>query len=106
MLFTIAVSGSVLFFISQYSPAEIAIFGIFLMALSTVTGMLLQNKSSSYLAMLVLSVIGIVGIVMFDVINYEVLSTKLLVAQFAISSIGVLLIKLYKNVYKDNLVNA
>ena len=106
MLFTIAVSGSVLFFISQYSPAEIAIFGIFLMALSTVTGMLLQNKSSSYLAMLVLSVIGIVGIVMFDIINYEVLSTKLLVAQFAISSVGVLLIKLYKNIYKDNLVNA
>ena len=27
--------------------------------------------------MLVLSVIGIVGIVMFDIINYEVLSTKL-----------------------------
>jgi hypothetical protein len=106
MLFTIAVSGSVLFFISQYSPAEIAIFGIFLMALSTVTGMLLQNKSSSYLAMLVLSVIGIVGIVMFDIINYEVLSTKLLVAQFVISSVGVLLIKLYKNIYKDNLVNA
>ena len=43
--------------------------------------------------MLVLSVIGIVGIVMFDIINYEVLSTKLLVAQFVISSVGVLLIK-------------
>ena len=56
--------------------------------------------------MLVLSVIGVVGIVIFDIINYEVLSTKLLVAQFVISSVGVLLIKLYKNFYKDNLVNA
>ena len=42
----------------------------------------------------------------FNIINYEVLSTKLLVAQFVISSVGVLLIKLYKNIYKDNLVNA
>jgi hypothetical protein len=55
---------------------------------------------------LALSVVGIVGIVMFNVINYEVLSTKLLVAQFVISSLGVLLIKLYKSIYKDNLVNA
>jgi hypothetical protein len=106
MVFTIAVSGSVLFFISQYSSTEIAIFGVFLMALSTITGMLLQNKSNSYWAMLALSVVGIVGIVMFNVINYEVLSTKLLVAQFVISSLGVLLIKLYKSIYKDNLVNA
>ena len=76
------------------------------MALSTITGMLLQNKSNSYWAMLALSVVGIVGIVMFNVINYEVLSTKLLVAQFVISSLGVLLIKLYKSIYKDGLVNA
>ena len=106
MIFTIAVSGSVLFFMSQYSSSEIALVGLFIIGLCTITGMLMQNIAKSYLLILLLCLSGIVGIINFNIINYEVLSTKLLVAQFIVSSLSIIFIYIYKNIFKGKLVNA
>ena len=43
LIFTIAVSGSVLFFISEYTKTEIAIIGVFIISLTTLTSTLLQS---------------------------------------------------------------
>jgi len=106
MIFTIAVSGSVLFFISQYSSSEIALIGLFIIGLCTITGMLMQNITKSYLLILLLCLSGIIGILNWNIINYEVLSTKLLVAQFIVSSVSIVFFYIYKNIFKDKLVNA
>ncbi len=106
MIFTIAVSGSVLFFISQYSSSEIALIGLFIIGLCTITGMLMQNIAKSYLLILLLCLSGIIGILNWNIINYEVLSTKLLVAQFIVSSVSIVFFYIYKNIFKDKLVNA
>ena len=106
MIFTIAVSGSVLFFISQYSSSEIALIGLFIIGLCTITGMLMQNIAKSYLLILLLCLSGIIGILNWNIINYEILSTKLLVAQFIVSSVSIVFFYIYKNIFKDKLVNA
>lgn len=106
MIFTIAVSGSVLFFISQYSSSEIALIGLFIIGLCTITGMLMQNIAKSYLLILLLCLSGIIGILNWNIINFEVLSTKLLVAQFIVSSVSIVFFYIYKNIFKDKLVNA
>ena len=105
LIFTIAVSGSVLFFISEYTKMEIATIGVFIISLTTLTSMLLQSHNA-YIALFILSCIGAVGITSFEIINYEVLSSKLLVAQFGISAFGILVIALYKRLFKVELANA
>ena len=105
LIFTIAVSGSVLFFISEYTKTEIAIIGVFIISLTTLTSTLLQSHNA-YIALFILSCIGAVGITSFEIINYEVLSSKLLVAQFGISAFGILVIALYKRLFKVELANA
>ena len=105
MIFTIAVSGSVLFFISEYTKTEIAIIGIFIISLTTLTSMLLQSHNA-YIALFLLSLLGAVGITSFEIINYEVLSSKLLVAQFVISAFAIAVIAVYKRLFESKLVNA
>ena len=105
LIFTIAVSGSVLFFISEYTKTEIAIIGVFIISLTTLTSMLLQSHNA-YIALFTLSCLGAVGITSFEIIDYEVLSSKLLVAQFGISAFGIAVIALYKRLFGIELANA
>jgi len=105
LIFTIAVSGSVLFFISEYTKTEIAIIGVFIISLTTLTSMLLQSHNA-YIALFILSCLGAVGITSFEIIDYEVLSSKLLVAQFGISAFGIAVIALYKRLFGIELANA
>jgi hypothetical protein len=105
LIFTIAVSGSVLFFISEYTKTEIAIIGVFIISLTTLTSMLLQSHNA-YIALFILSCLGAVGITSFEIIDYEVLSSKLLVAQFGISAFGIAVIALYKRLFGVELANA
>ena len=105
LIFTIAVSGSVLFFISEYTKMEIATIGVFIISLTSLTSMLLQSHNA-YIALFILSCIGAVGITSFEFINYEVLSSKLLVAQFGISAFGIAVIALYKKLFGVELANA
>ena len=105
LIFTIAVSGSVLFFISEYTKMEIATIGVFIISLTTLTSMLLQSHNA-YIALFILSCLGAVGITSFEIINYEVLSSKLLVAQFGISAFGIAVIAIYKKLFGVELANA
>jgi hypothetical protein len=105
LIFTIAVSGSVLFFISEYTKTEIAIIGVFIISLTTLTSMLLQSHNA-YIALFTLSCLGAVGITSFEIIDYEVLSSKLLVAQFGINAFGIAVIALYKRLFGIELANA
>jgi hypothetical protein len=89
MLFTIIVSGAVLTYVSLHSYSEIVLFGISLVTLATLTGYLMQGNRSGYQLFLISSVIGIFGIYYSGVLNIELISTKLLVAQLSINIIVV-----------------
>ena len=86
MIFTTIVSGAVLTYASLHSYNEIVLFGVSLLILATLTGYLMQgNKSSGYQLIMLSSVFGIFSIYYFNLINIELLSTKLLIAQLSIN---------------------
>ncbi len=87
MLFTIIVSGAVLTYVSLHSYSEIVLFGISLVALATLTGYLMQGNRYGYQLFLISSVVGIFGIYYSGVLNIELISTKLLVAQLSVNII-------------------
>ena len=86
MIFTTIVSGAVLTYASLHSYNEIVLFGISLLILATLTGYLMQgNRSSGYQLIMLSSIFGIFSIYYFNIINIELLSTKLLIAQLSIN---------------------
>ena len=86
MIFTTIVSGAVLTYASLHSYNEIILFGISLLILATLTGYLMQgNRSSGYQLIMLSSIFGIFTIYYFNLINIELLSTKLLIAQLSIN---------------------
>lgn len=88
MLFTTIVSGSVLFFLAQYSYNEIIVFGIAITLLSSLTASLLQGNSYMYAVILGLSIFGVLGIEYLGFLNTNILSTQLLISQLFVN-IGV-----------------
>ena len=86
MIFTTLVSGAVLTYASLHSYNEIVLFGVSLVILATLTGYLMQgNRSSGYQLIMLSSIFGIFSIYYFNLINIELLSTKLLIAQLSIN---------------------
>ena len=86
MIFTTLVSGAVLTYASLHSYNEIVLFGLSLLILATLTGYLMQgNRSSGYQLIMLSSIFGIFSIYYFNLINIELLSTKLLIAQLSIN---------------------
>jgi len=86
MIFTTIVSGAVLTYASLHSYNEIVLFGLSLLILATLTGYLMQgNRSSGYQLIMLSSIFGIFSIYYFNIINIELLSTKLLIAQLSIN---------------------
>ena len=86
MIFTTIVSGAVLTYASLHSYNEIILFGISLLVLATLTGYLMQgNRSSGYQLIMLSSIFGIFTIYYFNLINIELLSTKLLISQLSIN---------------------
>ena len=81
MLFTIFVSGAVITFISNHTYSEIITFGLFIVALTSLTGYLMQSNAHAYQLILYFSVISIFSILYFELLSFELLSTKLLLAQ-------------------------
>jgi sterol desaturase/sphingolipid hydroxylase (fatty acid hydroxylase superfamily) len=81
MLFTIAVSGSILTFVSSHTYFEIAAFGIIIVFISSITGYLMQAKVLAYRMILFFAFFTIIGIYYFEFISLELLSTKILLAQ-------------------------
>ena len=90
MLFTIAVSGSVLTFVSSHTYYEIAAFGIIIVFISSITGYLMQAKVLAYRMILFFAFFTILGIYYFEFISLELLSTKLLLAQLYMNILAVI----------------
>ena len=90
MLFTIAVSGSVLTFVSLHEYSEIVIFGVVVIIISTLTAYLMQAKTLAYRLIMFFSFFTIFGIYYFEFLNIELISTKLLLAQLYLNIIAVI----------------
>ncbi|MBL88526.1 MAG: hypothetical protein CMD80_03455 [Gammaproteobacteria bacterium] len=90
MLFTIIVSGSVLTFLSSHTYFEVILFGISLISLTSLTGYLMQGNRFAYQLLFYFSVLSVSGIYYFELINSQLLSTKLLVAQLSINALIVI----------------
>ncbi len=90
MMFTIAVSGSVLTFVSSHAYNEIAAFGIIIVLISSLTGYLMHAKILAYRMILFFSFFTILGIYYFEFISLEHLSTKLLLAQLYMNILAVI----------------
>ena len=90
MLLTIAVSGAVLTFASTHEYSEIAIFGIVIIIISTLTGYLMQAKILAYRLIMFFSFFVILGIYYFEFLNLELISTKLLLAQLYLNILAVI----------------
>ena len=90
MLFTIAVSGTVLTFVSSHAYHEIAAFGIIILFISSLTGYLMQAKVLAYRMILFFAFFTILGIYYFEFISLDLLSTKLLLAQLYMNILAVI----------------
>ena len=96
MLFTIIVSGSVLFVLPEHTYNEIAVFGITITLLSTLTASLLKGNWYSYLAIFGFPVCGILSIEYIELLNMSLISTQLLMSQFSVNAFVVILIVAYQ----------
>ena len=72
MLFTIGVSGYILTFLSKHQYSEVVFFGLIILALSTLTGYLMQAKTKAYRLILFFSFFTIVGIYYFEFLNFDI----------------------------------
>ena len=97
MLFTILVSGAVITFISNHAYSEIITFGLFIIALTSLTGYLMQSNTHAYQLILYFSVISIFSILYFELLNFELLSTKLLLAQLLANTLAATGIRLFQS---------
>ena len=97
MLFTILVSGAVITFISNHAYSEIITFGLFIVALTSLTGYLMQSNAHAYQLILYFSVISIFSILYFELLSFELLSTKLLLAQLLANTLAVTGIRLFQS---------
>ena len=97
MLFTILVSGAVITFISNHAYSEIITFGLFIVALTSLTGYLIQSNAHAYQLILYFSVISIFSILYFELLSFELLSTKLLLAQLLANTLAVTGIRLFQS---------
>ena len=100
MLFTIIVSGSVLFFLAQFSYNEIIAFAVSITLLSSLTATLLQGKRYMYVVIVGFSILGIFGIEFFGILNSTLLPTQLLMSQFFVNIFVVGMLYLYQG-YKN-----
>ena len=99
MLFTIAVSGSVLTFVSLHEYSEIVIFGLTIIIISTLTAYLMQAKKLAYRLIMFFSLFTIFGIYYFEFLSMELISTKLLLAQLFLNIIAVISIYFVQSLF-------
>ena len=100
MLFTIIVSGSVLFFLAQFSYNEIIAFAVSITLLSSLTATLLQGKRYMYFVIVGFSILGIFSIEFLGILNSTLLPTQLLMSQFFVNIFVVGMLYLYQG-YKN-----
>ena len=104
MLFTIAVSGSVLTFVTAHQYSEIATFGILIIVISMLTSYLMQSKTVAYRLLMFFAFFSIFGIYYFEMLSLELLSTKLILAQFSLNILAVIAIYGMQSLQNINLL--
>ncbi len=104
MLFTITVSGSVLTFVTAHQYSEIATFGILIIVISMLTSYLMQSKTVAYRLLMFFSFFSIFGIYYFEMLSLELLSTKLILAQFYLNILAVITIYGMQSLQNINLL--
>ena len=104
MLFTIAVSGSVLTFVTTHQYSEIATFGILIIVISMLTSYLMQSKTVAYRLLMFFAFFSIFGIYYFEMLSLELLSTKLILAQFSVNILAVIAIYGMQSLQNINLL--
>ena len=85
MFFITVVPYTVLFFASLHTYFEKVLFGISVITLATLTGHLMQGNRAMYQMILIFSVISLFGINYYELLNKELISTKLFNVQLAIN---------------------
>jgi hypothetical protein len=85
MFFITVVPYTVLFFASLHTYFEIVLFGISVITLATLSGHLMQGNRAMYQMILIFSVISLFGINYYELLNLELISTKLFNVQLAIN---------------------
>jgi hypothetical protein len=100
MLFTIIVSGALLFFVKDHTYNEILAFAIAITTLSTLTASLLQGTKYMYFILLCFSIFGVIGIEYLSLLNIDILSTQLMFSQFLVNIIVISMVLTYQG-YKS-----
>ena len=100
MLFTIIVSGALLFFVKDHTYNEILAFAIAITTLSTLTASLLQGTKYMYFILLCFSIFGVIGIEYLSLLNIDILSTQLMFSQFLVNIIVISMVLAYQG-YKS-----
>ena len=91
MLSIIFVSGSVLLFSQSLAYVDIAIFGVLMVLFSTLNSRLLENKNYSYALLLFFSIMILIGVNLFNLMDISLMPVQILMLHM-ITNIGIILI--------------
>ena len=99
MLFTIIVSGSLLFFLPQFTYNEIAIFAVAITIMSSLTASLLQGDKYMYAAIASFSILGTSAISFFEILNAALIPTQLLLSQLIVNIFVIILLSISQKIF-------
>ena len=91
MLSIIFVSGSVLLYLQDLAYNDIATFGALMVLFSTLNSRLLENKNYSYVLLLLFSVLILVGVSLFGLMDIKLVPVQMLMLHMIIN-IGIIMI--------------
>jgi len=91
MLSIIFVSGSVLLFSQSLAYLDIAMFGALMVLFSTLNSRLLENKNYSYALLLLFSILILVGVSFFGLMNTSLIPVQMLMLHMIVN-IGIIVI--------------
>ena len=99
MLFTIIVSGSLLFFLPQFTYNEIAIFAVAITIMSSLSASLLQGDKYMYAAIASFSILGTSAISFFEILNAALIPTQLLLSQLIVNIFVIILLSISQKIF-------
>ena len=105
MLSIIFVSGSVLLYSQNMAYIDIATFGALMVLFSTLNSRLLENKNYSYVLLLLFSVLILVGVSLFGLMDIKLVPVQMLMLHMIVNVVIILMIQA-TNLFKLNPVRA
>ena len=98
-------SGSVLLFSQSLAYLDIAMFGALMVLFSTLNSRLLENKNYSYALLLLFSILILVGVSFFGLMNTSLIPVQMLMLHMIVNVVIILMIQA-TNLFKLNPVRA